>query len=386
MYSIISITTKTDKLKSSEKKYLIDLVSAGLAGELPRVELAAISLARSLKKDFPDIANEINHAVSSFSLSGSFARSTGAAPLPIDRDSQMDMVTLYPPDPALNVNPILSESIKNRIEGFLDERNKIDVLLEKNIRPSTSLLLVGPPGTGKTMLAKYIASVLNKNLVVLDLSSSMSSFMGKTGSNLKRVLQYAKQNASVLLFDEFDAIAKKRDDNSDLGEIKRIVNVLLMELEDWPVSSIFIATSNHPELLDKAIWRRFDHHITMFIPEKKERLQVLENELSEFLQAYGTDASILAPISELFEGKSPADICKYANNVKRRSVLRAELPLLSLFHELEEFKEDKKMRAKFCTIAKDALGDKITVRELAEITGLSPAGVQHHLNKSKNHE
>lgn len=373
-------------MKSLEKKYLIDLVSAGLAGEMPKVELAAISLARSLRKDYPDIANEINHAVSSFSLSGSFARSTGAAPLPIDRDSQMDMVTLYPPDPTLNVNPILSESIKDRVEGFLDERNKIDVLLEKNIRPSTSLLLVGPPGTGKTMLAKYIASVLNKNLVVLDLSSSMSSFMGKTGANLKRVLQYAKQNASVLLFDEFDAIAKKRDDNSDLGEIKRIVNVLLMELEDWPVSSIFIATSNHPELLDKAIWRRFDHHITMCIPEKKERLQVLENELSEFLQAYDSDASILVPISELFVGKSPADICKYANNVKRRSVLRSEHPLLSLFHELEEFKEDKKMRAKFCTIAKDALGDKITVRELAEITGLSPAGVQHHLNKSKNHE
>ena len=246
------------------------------------------------------------------------------------------------------------------------------------------MLLVGQPGTGKTMLAKHIASVLNKNLIVLDLSASMSSLMGKTGSNLKRILQYAKQSSSVLLFDEFDAIAKKRDDNTDLGEIKRVVNILLMELEDWPISSVFIATTNHPELLDKAIWRRFDHTLVFPIPEKEERISILENELADFLKNTKTSFDILKPISEMFEGKSAADLCKYANNVKRRNILTNEKPLNSLFFEIDDFQNDKKLRAKFCVIAKDLLGKTLTMRELSEITGLTISGVNHHITKGKN--
>lgn len=384
MYSILTNLTATSKLTPSEKKFIIDLVSAGLIGEPKKVELAAMSLARSLKKNEPDISKGINEAISIFSLAGGSAiRSAGASPIPFDSDSQLEMATLYAPDKELNTPPILPSFIKERVYSFLDERNNINLLLEKNIKPSTSLLLLGQPGTGKTMLARHIASILNKNLIVLDLSASISSLMGKTGANLKRVIQYAKQNAAVLLFDEFDAIAKKRDDNTDLGEIKRVVNILLMELEDWPISSVFIATSNHPELLDRAIWRRFDHAITIPLPDQTARLSILENELAEFLKDHNTSPLILNPISELFEGKSPADLCKYANNVKRRSVLKLEQPRTSLFKEIEGFEDDKKLRAKFCVIAKEMLGDEITVRDLADITGLSPAGVQHHLAKVK---
>lgn len=372
-------------LKPVEIKYIIDLISSGLVGEPKRVELAAISLARSLKKDSPEIAKSINDLISSFALnSGTSIRSAGTAPLPVDHSTRLEMASLYKPNDEYNLAPVLPYGIQERIDTFLDERSKIDILLDNNIRPSTSLLLVGQPGTGKTMLAKYIATRLHKNLIILDLSSSMSSLMGKTGANLKRVLQYAKQNSCVLLFDEFDAIAKKRDDNTDLGEIKRIVNVLLMELEDWPITSMFIATSNHPELLDKAIWRRFDHHITLPVPDYEERLKVLQNELSVFLHHHQVEDDILKPIAKLFNQKTPADICKYANNVKRRSILKGEPPTLSLFHEIDDFNEDKKMRAEFCVIAKDILGTKISVRQLAEITGLSPAGVQHHLTKEKS--
>jgi len=377
------MTLKTNNFKPSTKKFIIDLVNAGLIGESKLVELAALSLARSIKKDAPELSSSINQSISSFSINGGAAIRSVGKPLPIDYDTQLEMATLSTPNIELNVSPVLPENLRDKISGFLDERNKINLLLEKNIKPSTSILLVGPPGTGKTMLAKHIASILDKNLLTLDLSSSISSLMGKTGANLKKVLQYAKQNPSVLLFDEFDAIAKKRDDNTDLGEIKRVVNVLLMELEDWPVSSIFIATSNHPELLDKAIWRRFDHIITLPLPEKNERFSILKNELTEFLEISNTSISILEPISELFVNSSPADICKYANNVKRRSVLRNQKPLIALFEELDGFKQDKKLRAKFCVIAKEILGDSITVRELAEISGLSPAGVQHHLKKNK---
>ena len=372
-------------MKQSTKKYIVDLVHAGLTGESKKVELAAISLARSLKKDSPEITKDINQAISSFSLSGASAiRNIGISPLPVDNDTQLHMANVYKPNSLQKLKPILDENIDDRISSFLEERENIQLLLDKNIKPSTSLLLTGQPGTGKTMLAHYIASILDKNLIILDLSASISSLMGKTGANLKKVLQYAKQNASVLLFDEFDAIAKKRDDNTDLGEIKRVVNILLMELEDWPISSIFIATSNHPELLDKAVWRRFDHSITIPLPENSERILILEKELLDFLNDFETDKSILKIISELFEGKSAADICKYANNVKRRSVLRKETPIVSLFEEIDGFKENKKATAKFCAIAKDISGDKITVRELAKITGLSPSGVQYHIKNKQD--
>lgn len=374
-------------MKPAEKKIIIDLIKSGLIGETKRVELAALSLARSVKAENPEMFDNIKNTLASYSLTGGAnIRSAGSAPIPTDGDSKMEMATIYEPNIDQNPLPVLPAFLMDRINSFIEERNKIDVLIENNIKPSTSLLLVGQPGTGKTMLAKYIASILNKNLIILDLSSSMSSLMGKTGSNLKRVLQYAKQSASVLLFDEFDAIAKKRDDSTDLGEIKRVVNILLMELEDWPISSVFIATTNHPELLDKAIWRRFDHTLNFPIPDKNLRLKILEDELKDFLLKNNTSSEILKPISEMFDGKSAADLCKYSNNVKRRLVLKNEKPLNSLLNEIEDFQNDKKLRAKFCVIAKDLLGSDLTMRELSELTGLSISGVNHHISKTKNHE
>ncbi|MCR6637841.1 MAG: ATP-binding protein [Sporocytophaga sp.] len=378
------MSEKLNKGFDSIEKFILDIISAGLSNDLAKTELAALSLARSLKKENPSIAQKINNVLATFSLSGGAAiRRAGGAPLPVDNETQLEMATVEAPSEIL-ASPIFSVLIEDRVKTFLEERENIEVLLEKNIRPSTSLLLIGPPGTGKTMLARYIASQLNKNLVILDLSSSISSLMGKTGANLKKVLQYAKQNPCILLFDEFDAIAKKRDDNTDLGEIKRVVNVLLMELEDWPISSIFIATSNHPELLDRAIWRRFDHTIEISLPQKDQVADILNKELNGFFTEYNCDSAILSPIATLLDGKSAADICKFSTNVKRRVVLKNESPIVSCLNELELYLSDKKIRGKFCTLAKEALGDAITVREIAEITGLSPAGVQHHISKLKS--
>ncbi len=372
-------------MKKTETKFILDIIHAGFAGEPKKTELAALSLARSIKKEYPDISESIFKVVSQFSLTGSsLIRGIGNSPLPIDNDSQLDMVSSSIPNLEQNGLPILNKDIRDQILNFLEERSKLDVLFKMNVMPTTSLLLIGPPGTGKTMLAKHIASALDKNLIILDLSAIISSMMGKTGANIKKVIQYAKQNACVLLFDEFDSIAKKRDDNNDLGEIKRVVNILLMELEDWPTSSLFIATSNHPELLDKAIWRRFDQIITLPMPEYEQRLEILEKELNEFLVASETSNEILKPIAKIFDGKNASDISKYTNRVKRRNLLKDEKPIISLFKEIPDIENDKKFRGEFCVIAKEILGDKLTVRELAEITGLSPTGVQHHLTRSKH--
>ncbi|CAM3836203.1 AAA family ATPase [Aquirufa aurantiipilula] len=374
--------------KITHFRYLTDLVMAGLQKDTRKVEAIALSLSRSIKQIDPEIAKEIISILNTSSTGGLNAiRSldSGPSPIPTDGETHLEMAQVVPPNLFDRNPPVFNHNLKNQIEDILEERNKLKILLEEGIMPSTSLLLIGQPGTGKTMLAHYIANRLNKNLVIMDLSASISNLMGKTGTNIKKVLNFAKSTGSVLLLDEFDAIAKKRDDNSDLGEIKRVVNVLLMELEDWPISSMVIATSNHPELLDRAIWRRFDHIIEIPIPAIEERNELLNQNLDKYLLK---DLKIvfIPLISELLSEKSAADICKFSNNLKKRIVIKNEDFAIATLNELENFCSDKRIRGKFCVLAKKMLGKDMTVRKLSEITGLSPAGVQHHLAKSKDHE
>jgi SpoVK/Ycf46/Vps4 family AAA+-type ATPase len=360
------------------EKYLLDLVTSALEGNATKSEMASLNLSRVLRSGNPDLSEKIRELLSIYSMHGSAAmRHAGSPPPPVDTDSHIEMATIIPPDIHWNKLLVLGPAVRDRIDSFLEERSNVHLLLENNIRPSNSLLLIGPSGTGKTLLAHYLASRLNKNLVILDLSSAISSLLGKTGHNLKKVLQYARQHSSVLLLDEFDAIAKKRDDNTDLGEIKRVVNVLLMELEDWPTSSIVIATSNHPELLDKAIWRRFDHTIEVNLPELAQRQELLTHSLKTFYVEQHAEVDMIPLYAELLAGSSAADICKFSNNVKRKILIKKENPVEASLNELMLFTRDKKIKAKVCKIAKEKL--KLSIRDIAKLTSLSPAGVQHHL-------
>ncbi|KOO11114.1 AAA family ATPase, partial [Vibrio xuii] len=136
------------------------------------------------------------------------------------------------------------------------EREYNDALLSEGLQPTKSIIFQGPPGVGKTLSARWLANQLDLPLLTLDLATVMSSFLGKTGSNVRAVLEHAMSFPCVLLLDEFDAIAKRRDDDRELGELKRLVTVLLQTIDEWPATSLLIAATNHGELLDPAIWRR----------------------------------------------------------------------------------------------------------------------------------
>lgn len=376
-----NLPKNTNKLDLHEKA-LPDLVIAALNNDLTAIQSLAVRMARSLSQKDQIISSKIISIISDFSLTSNPLRGAGGHPIPTDMETQLEIATVSAPNKSLDRKPVLSKEVDNHVQVFLQEWEQRALLLERGLNPSTNILLVGKPGTGKTMLAKHLANQLDLNLVTLDLSVSMSSLLGKTGQNLRKVFQYVRQNPCVLLLDEFDAIAKRRDDVSDLGEIKRIVNVLLMEFDNLPVTSVVVATSNHPELLDPAVWRRFDRVINIDIPGSDERRELLINGLLPIADLHSNSTTkIVDVVVEVMNGQSASAVCQFSDRVNRRVILQQiELDKV-LVEELRNYIDNKKTKGLICKELKDVMGDRITVRQLSDITGLSPAGVQHHLTK-----
>lgn len=356
---------------------LLKLVEEGLLGNTQRLELLSLGAVRSLKSEFPDLASSLGALVAKFAGSSSTLRLRGAAPPPADADAGLALLRVYPADDAKE--PVLNEARRSNVERFLTERMESEALLREGFAPPRTLLLKGAPGTGKTMLAKWMARRLNLPLVVLDLATSISSFLGKTGANLRRSLDYARGTPCVLLLDEFDAIAKRRDDSTEVGELKRIVNVLLKELEDWPFHSVLIAATNHPELLDPAINRRFDVVFDLPLPGFAERQAILESACAQF--ANGIPTGFLAAIAQCLNGCNGSEIDTIAQSVVRRHLIEKKaLPSLFVDAVISRIPELKKEEtAVLSRLLKETTG--LTVREIGRIVGRSSSAVQYQLTK-----
>lgn len=191
-------------------------------------------------------------------------------------------------------------------------------LTSLGLDPTRSAIFVGPPGVGKTLSAAWLAGELEVPLRVLDLSAVMSSYLGRTGSNLRKVLDFARLEPCVLLLDEIDALAKRRGDDFDVGELKRVVAVILQEIDSWPSTSLLLATTNHAELIDPALWRRFDLVVDFPVPDK----ELIEAAVPVFL---GPDAVRLASwvdfLALVLRGMSFSDVEKEVQRLRRSLAL-----------------------------------------------------------------
>jgi AAA+ superfamily predicted ATPase len=167
------------------------------------------------------------------------------------------------------------------------------------------------------MAARWLARELERPLLVLDLAAVMSSFLGRTGSNLRHVLDYAKSIDCVLLLDELDALAKRRDDRGEVGELKRLVTVLLQEVDDWPASSILVAATNHADLLDLAVWRRFEMSIEFSLPDVSQIERLALALLTPYTDDAGTWGKVLA---YALKGRSHNDIEREIVQARRAAV------------------------------------------------------------------
>lgn len=187
---------------------------------------------------------------------------------------------------------VLPEETGRSLKTVLDEYRSSGKLAEAGLTPRRKLLFWGPPGCGKTATAEWLAMQLRLPFGVVRLASLITSYVGETGANIQKVLQIANQNPMILLVDEADAIAKSRDDENDVGELRRVVNALLQGLDAFTSNqSIVILASNHTHLFDQALWRRFDDVIEFPPPSEAERLALLRH-LSNGMNLKGSLASV----------------------------------------------------------------------------------------------
>ncbi len=245
-----------------------------LAGRANDIELLSRKTLPRLANSRPDLADDIKKVLADH-RSVKFGTEQGRiCGTPVDLDSRLELLKREMA-PRVSPPPIWAQEVESELDSLLAERERADELFVAGLTPSRSVLLVGPPGLGKTLAARWLAEKLARPLLTLDLSSVMSSFLGKTGSNIRVVLDFARKQPSVLLLDEFDAIAKRRDDTAEIGELKRLVTVLIQAIDEWPADGLLVAATNHPELLDPAIWRRFDRVVEFPHPTEKELIQLL---------------------------------------------------------------------------------------------------------------
>lgn len=256
---------------------------------------------------------------------------------PVDFESRISMADVIMPTTEKN-DIVLSNKNQNEINTFLLSYKKSDKLYSLGMDIPNTLLMYGPPGCGKTKCAQYIANQLELPLVIARLDSMISSYLGTTAKNIRNLFEYVQKTPCILFLDEFDAIAKARDDNNELGELKRVVNSLLQNIDSLEGNTLLIAATNHEDLLDKAIWRRFNYRLKIELPDLNSRIMLIKLFLKDSIDI---DEKFLELIALAMKDMSGAYIEEIVNKAIYKSVIyENELNILDIFEEIFNYKLD----------------------------------------------
>lgn len=263
---------------------MVKILEGGLVGDREKVKNYATVLAKNLDADGETaVARKIRRTLST--KRGALVGLDAFAAQPVDTESRMDLVEVTTPSVDA-ADLILDRSTQAALDEFVAGYEKRDELLRSGLDISNSLLLYGPPGCGKTTTAASIAARAGLPLVTARLDGLVSSLLGSTAKNIRKVFDFAADRECVLFLDEFDVIAKLRDDKNELGELKRVVNSLLQNIDSFPRDSILIAATNHHELLDSAIWRRFSSVLALSKPDIKDVARLVTKLLADVNASY----------------------------------------------------------------------------------------------------
>jgi len=301
-------------------------------------------IEREKRMKHTQVAKELEKALFDKSTSNSFSerRFKSAQPIPRDSEKGFPLLEIKHYDESWE-SLILPGKIKEQLNQIIREFKDADVLATYNLSYKRKILLCGKPGTGKTFTAQIISSILHIPLVYVRFDAIVSSYLGETATNLRKVFDYIEQGTWIVLFDEFDIIGKNRDDSHEHGEIKRVVNSFLQMLDNFSGTSIIFAATNHQNMLDFAIWRRFDDVVYYELPDETTRQTLFER----FLRPMKRDNNIdLKTLSERSARLSPSDIKMIAEEAMKLAIIneRSSLSMGDISTALDKFIKREKVK------------------------------------------
>ncbi len=311
--------------------------------------------------------------------------------IPVDTESRNPLADIVYPSEN-NVEVVMSKSNFEKLEAFILSYKNADKLNDLGIGVSNTLILYGPPGCGKTKCAYLIARELNLPLVIARLDSIISSYLGTTAKNIRSLFEFTQKLPCVLFLDEFDAIAKARDDNNELGELKRVVNSLLQNVDSMSKDSLLLAATNHQQLLDPAVWRRFDYKLEIELPDKEaisKLILLFTNNITDF------NKKDLLELSTLFLGLSGAEIEEIIIKSIRKSIIyNTSFDKKSIYEEFfssrnivpqncEDNRKILQIKAKYLRECSEKI---FSLQTIADILGSSKTTIQKFVKEVEIHE
>lgn len=300
-----------DELTMARADLILNLVKASRQGNDAQVRKTVEALAANERAK--------NHTILADRLLAQLQIGNGHATnsIPVTKLSGMPLVAETIPSRQLEdmtLVPLVAETARELVA----EHHRADLLRSYNLEPRNRVLLTGPPGNGKTTLAEALAEALGIPFFVVRYEAVIGSYLGETAQRIAKVFEHARSRHCVLFFDEFDAVGKERGDTHETGEIKRVVSSLLLQIDALPSYVVAVAASNHPELLDRAVWRRFQIRLDLKPPTQRQ----IEEWYCRFEQRTGHSFGIKArEVARKLRGLSFADVEEFCTDLLRKLVL-----------------------------------------------------------------
>ncbi len=381
-------------MKSNLILNLINAHCSGIEMEFEKaiMELASdeekkgnVALSIQLKNTYKGGKKTKANQVDLYQSSSSFiSQGIQANVAPRDKDSMLELYEIINSDIRLE-DVVLPQKQKEVLKHLIEEQKNAEMLIKRNMTPSNRLLLCGPPGCGKTMTAKALAAELGLPIAYVRLDGLVSSYLGQTSTNLRKVFESVRNMRIVLFLDEFDAIAKKRDDAHELGELKRVVTTLLQNFDNMPNNVFLVAATNHHHLLDTAIWRRFNVSIILNLPDFEQRQALIERWLKEYGVRADLNIQLLSKITEGLNGAQIQELITSAakhylvanEQISTEDIINILLSQISLYSEESE---------EFLNTLRHLNSQGVSIRTLEKATGIAKSTLSYKLKEGDGND